>query len=105
MNEIMIKRAEKELTELLKKQPHLIELQFEISKNLAKLDNSEDRMYYLSIELLDSFYKLQEKLEEADKKAVEEAIAEARTKLESQDPAELVVDGLQVAVIAVPQIR
>ena len=51
-----------ELDQLLKKHPHLMELQLNISRNLARLDNSEDRMYYMSMELLDSFYSLREEL-------------------------------------------
>jgi hypothetical protein len=54
-----------ELDQLLKKHPHLMELQLNISRNLARLDNSEDRMYYMSMELLDSFYELKGKLNEA----------------------------------------
>lgn len=55
-----------ELDQLLKKHPHLMELQLNISRNLARLDNSEDRMYYMSMELLDSFYSLKEELGNLD---------------------------------------
>ena len=55
-----------ELDQLLKKNPEIMDLQLEISKNLAKFDKSEDRMYYLSIELLDSFDKLKEELEKLE---------------------------------------
>jgi len=62
MNQNRIDMLENELTDFLQKHPHLIGLQFEISKNLAKLDKPEDRMYYLSVELMDSFYKLKEEI-------------------------------------------
>lgn len=62
MNQNKIDLLENELTDLLQKHPHLIGLQFEISKNLAKIDKPEDRMYYLSIELMDSFYELKTEL-------------------------------------------
>lgn len=57
-----------ELDALLKKHPHLLDLQLEISKNLAKFNTSESRMYYLSIEMMDSFYLLKDKLKELDGK-------------------------------------
>jgi len=55
-----------ELNELLQKHPHLMDLQLKFSKDLTRLDNPEDRMYYMSTELLDSFYELKEKLGELD---------------------------------------
>ena len=51
-----------ELDALLKSNPELMELQMKISKNLAKFDTPESRMYYLSTELFDSFDLLKEKL-------------------------------------------
>ena len=66
MNQNRIDMLENELTDLLQKNPHLIGLQFEISKNLAKLDKPEDRLYYMSTELLDSFYSLKEELGNLD---------------------------------------
>ena len=66
MNQNKIDLLENELTDLLQKNPHLIGLQFEISKNLAKLDKPEDRMYYLSVELMDSFYLLKDELSNLD---------------------------------------
>jgi hypothetical protein len=62
MNKILIDALENELSGFLQKNPHLIDLQFKISINLAKLDNPEDRMYYMSMELLDSFYELKSEL-------------------------------------------
>tara|TARA_R110000851_G_scaffold12348_2_gene42910 strand:+ start:290 stop:511 length:222 start_codon:yes stop_codon:yes gene_type:complete len=66
MNKILIDALENELSGFLQKNPHLIDLQFEISKNLAKLDKPEDRLYYMSTELLDSFYSLKEELGNLD---------------------------------------
>ena len=66
MNQNNIDMLENKLTDLLQKNPHLIGLQFEISKNLAKLDKPEDRMYYLSVELMDSFYLLKDELSNLD---------------------------------------
>ena len=66
MNQNKIDMLENELTDLLQKNPHLIGLQFEISKNLAKLEKPEDRLYYMSTELLDSFYSLKEGLGNLD---------------------------------------
>lgn len=57
-----IELLELELDQLLKDQPHLMDLQFRISRGLARLDNSQDRMYYMSIELLDSFFELKDQL-------------------------------------------
>jgi hypothetical protein len=52
MNQNKIDLLENELTDLLQKHPHLIGLQFEISKNLA--------------ELMDSFYSLKDELSNLD---------------------------------------
>ena len=60
-----------ELDALLKSNPELMELQLEISKNLAKFDTPEGRMYYLSTELFDSFDLLREKLNDLEKKLKE----------------------------------
>lgn len=65
---LSIPELNKELDELLKKHPHLITLQFELSKNLAKFDTAEDRMYYLSTELFDSFYELKRLLSNFEEK-------------------------------------
>ena len=62
-----IEELNNELNELLHKHPHLMDLQFEISKNLAKFDSFEGRCYYLAIELFDSFYELKEELGKLDK--------------------------------------
>lgn len=62
MNELLIDMLENELEDLLRKHPHLWDLQFKISKDLARLDNQEDRVYYMSMELLDSFYELKKNI-------------------------------------------
>jgi hypothetical protein len=51
-------QVEKELTELLRNNPELLDLQLEISKNLARLDSSEQRMLYLQEKMLDSLQEL-----------------------------------------------
>jgi hypothetical protein len=61
-----IELLELELDQLLKDQPHLMDLQLRVSRGLARLDNPQDRMYYMSIELFDSFYDLKEHLDILD---------------------------------------
>ena len=65
MNELLIQLLNTELNELLQKCPHLIPLQMRISKDLARLDKAEDRMYYMSMELLDSFDELRSTLDDS----------------------------------------
>tara|TARA_R110000782_G_scaffold220283_1_gene307530 strand:- start:346 stop:555 length:210 start_codon:yes stop_codon:yes gene_type:complete len=55
-----------ELSAFLIKNPHLEPLQHEINAALSKLKSPEDRLYYLSVAMTDSFYDLKEKLAELD---------------------------------------
>jgi len=63
MNEF---KAQMELSDFLTKHPHLIPQQNKITLALSKLESSEDRLYYLSVAMTDSFYELKENLAELD---------------------------------------
>lgn len=57
---------EQELHEFLQDHPEMLDLQLKISLALAGLNTPEDRMYYLSVCLYDSFFELKEKLQELE---------------------------------------
>lgn len=63
MNRELYEAANKELDELLKKHPELLELQAELSFKLACMDNKEARCYYIFTEMIDSLWELREQLE------------------------------------------
>ena len=65
MNKLTIQLLNKELSELLERYPHLIPLQMRISKDLARIDDPENRMYYMSMELMDSFEEFQSVLRDS----------------------------------------
>jgi hypothetical protein len=53
-----------ERAKLLRDNPSLIPLQDKIDLVMAQYTTQESRLYWLSIELLDSFYLLRDKLDE-----------------------------------------
>lgn len=53
-----------ERAELLRKNPELIPLQDRIDKAMSSIESVEGRLYYINIELIDSFYLLKDSLNE-----------------------------------------
>jgi len=53
-----MEKLQKQLQKFLQEHPELIPLQMEIDRNLAQLNSSEARCYYLSIELFDKVDEL-----------------------------------------------
>lgn len=60
-------KLQMERAELLKANPHLHVLQDKITDAMQHYRKPEDKMYWLSIEMLDSFDKLKLKLEELNR--------------------------------------
>ena len=56
-----------ERAKLLRDNPSLIPLQDKIDLVMAQYTTQESRLYWLSIEMLDSFYLLRDKLDELNK--------------------------------------
>jgi len=56
-----------ERAELLRNNPHLIPLQDKIDAAMRQYTTPESKLYWLSIELMDSFDNLKEGLEELNK--------------------------------------
>lgn len=53
-----------ERAELLRKNPELIPLQDRVDKAMSSIESVEGRLYYINIELIDSFYLLKDSLNE-----------------------------------------
>ena len=62
MNRALYNSTYEELNTFLANNPHMLELQFEISKSLAGLDNDDARILYLFDEMLDKFEILKSNL-------------------------------------------
>jgi len=61
----------KELKEFLELHPELIPMQMEIDRVLETLDSSENRMYYLSVELSSKADELADTIEELNRRVNE----------------------------------